>query len=45
MGITNGTQTETETESSDAEIYSSGTQTENEEMCPERYIHHNAHNV
>ncbi|MBD2248302.1 hypothetical protein [Nostoc sp. FACHB-888] len=28
----NGTQTETE--SSDAEIYSSGTQTENEEMCP-----------
>lgn len=30
----NGTQTETETESSDAEIYSSGTQTENEEMCP-----------
>ncbi len=29
-----GTQTETETESSDAEIYPSGTQTENEEMCP-----------
>ena len=29
----NGTQTETETESSDAETYSNGTQTENEEMC------------
>ncbi|QHG20900.1 hypothetical protein A6V25_21300 [Nostoc sp. ATCC 53789] len=30
----NGTQTETEAESSDAEIYSSGTQTENDQMCP-----------